>query len=587
MSNKSTLIFQLTTGDETIPIVNATIQVYDQNNLYLNTVLTDLSGKTLPLNVDAPTRSDSLEPFSQEQPFLEYNAKILANGFIPVEVKGIQAYPDITSIEKLELNPVVKEEENQSELYEIPDPAITFSDRSIDDCSTDGSIASSRILQTVYIPSSITVHLGSPSNTSAQNVSVSFPDYIKNVASSEIYPTWPENAIRANIYAQISFALNRIFTEWYPSRGYDFNITNHTGYDQYFVKGRNIFENISQIVDEIFNEYVRQTGALNPMFTEYCNGTTATCNGLSQWGTVSLAQNGYSPLKILQYYYGSNIEVTSTDNIQDILSSYPGYVLKEGMSDSSIESLKTQLNRVGKNYPLIPTITTLDSTFDEATKHAVKMFQSIFNLTQDGIVGKATWNKLSYLYVAVLKLSELNGGMIELPIPSTSPTLILKLTSTGEYVKLAQYFLVIISQFYEIAPLKVITGYYGTETRQCVLDFQTTFHLDSDGIIGPVTWDALYNTFLGICNTCGLAVSYPGVLLKVGSNGDQVWLMQSYLQKIAPYFDLPSITADGIFGSLTKNTIIAFQEAFHLDTDGIIGEKTWNKIVTIRLLFHS
>lgn len=209
--------------------------------------------------------------------------------------------------------------------------------------------------------------------------------------------SWPENALRANIYAQISLALNRIYTEWYPSKGYSFNITNSTQYDQYYVSGRNIFSNISRIVDEIFNTYLRRVGDFAPYYAEYCNGTTVTCRGLSQWGTVSLAQSGLSPIQILRRYYGSNFELVTTNDVRSIPSSYPGTPLRVGSTGSAVRTIQRQLNRIAKNYPSIGQ-QTVDGIFGQATAAAVRTFQRIFDLTQDGVVGKATWYKISYVY---------------------------------------------------------------------------------------------------------------------------------------------------------------------------------------------
>lgn len=581
MTKNSSITFELTTGNGALPVEGAIVSIYDAKDNYIKSVTTNSSGKTKRIYVSAP----SIQNVNQENskvPYAMYNANIEAEGYLPVMVNGIQVYEGIHSIEALDLTPVPMGGNLGEVVYEIPEPYVEQEGQPLNLDSIPSEQSQTRILANVFIPSTITVHLGSPKNTSAKNVKVSFPYYIKNVASSEIYPTWPESALRANIYAQISFALNRIFTEWYPSRGYNFDITNHTGYDQYFVEGRNIFENISKIVDEVYNEYVKKIGALNPMFTQYCNGTTVTCAGLSQWGTVSLADKGYSPLQILQHYYGKNIQIAETDLIQGIESSYPGYALKQGMSDPAVITLKKELNRVRKNYPLIPAIVNEDAYFDEATTKAVREFQRIFDLGVDGIVGKATWNKLSYIYVAVLKLAELNGEMI--PLPENPPSIVITEGSSGPYVLLAQYLLKVISNYYSEVPFVDLTGFFGKQTYEAIKAFQNAFGLVPDGIIGPLTWNRLYRVFLGIGSTTGLAVEYPGKLLTLGSRGDMVWLMQSYLQKISEEFDVPYINADAIFGDATKNAVMAFQKEFGLTPDGIIGPQTWNRIVAVRLL---
>ncbi len=615
MSCQATLIFQLYTARGGQPVANARVVVTDPETGATRTMTTNSSGRTPELCVTAPPASISLDPDAQELPYKAYNAAIQASGFVPVTVEGIQVFDGIESIEALEMNPVPKEQRAiaSAEDYTIPEPALLlppgelereprgpgegeagpfFSVGQEDDCETEcgegeddgqGPVRpEARILNRVVIPEFITVHLGSPNNTSAQNVTVSFPNYIKNVASSEIYPTWPESALRANIYAQISFALNRIFTEWYRSRGYSFDITNNTAYDQYYVHGRNIFGNISRIVDEIFDEYIRKRGALNPYFAEYCNGTTVTCDGMSQWGTVSLAQNGYTPLRILKRYYGDDIEIVEATAIEQIESSYPGTPLRLGSSGTAVRTLETQLNRIRRNYPAIPVISNVDNTFTAETEAAVRAFQRIFNLVPDGIVGKATWNQISYIYVAVKRLAELGGE--QEPLPPTRPTGVIRRGDRGELVSLAQYFLRIIANYYnEIRPI-AIDGIFGANTEAAVRDFQKRFGLTVDGVVGPNTWNALYNVFLGIANTTGLAIPYPGFLLREGSRGDNVWLMQEYLRKISQRYPIPSVAADGIFGPATKAAVIAFQRLFGLVPDGIIGKNTWERIVAVRLL---
>ncbi len=256
-----------------------------------------------------------------------------------------------------------------------------------------------------YIPKTITVHLGPPSQW-AENVTVSFPDYIKNVASSEIYPTWEPSALRANILAITSFVLNRVFTEFYPSQGYDFQITSTTAYDQKFIPNRNIFENISLLVDELFDDYIRRQGFIEPLSAQFCNGTTSICDGLSQWGSQELAQQGYSSMDILRRYYGSDIELVTDAPIRDVARSYPGYPLRLGDAGEEVFWLQAGLDRIARNYPAIPIVPTT-GVFDQATEEAVRTFQRIFNLTPDGIVGKATWYKMLRMYVGVTRLAEL------------------------------------------------------------------------------------------------------------------------------------------------------------------------------------
>jgi len=441
-----------------------------------------------------------------------------------------------------------------------------------------------RAASQVYVPEYITVHLGAPNDTSARNVTVSFRDYIKNVASSEIYPTWPEAALRANILAQITFAQNRIFTEWYPSRGYNFNITNNTAYDQYFVYGRNIFTNISRLVDELFDQYISRRGAVNPIFAQYCNGTTVTCGGLSQWGTVALANNGYTPLGILRYYYGDDIVIDTATVQRRITSSYPGSPLTVGSRGEDVRTIRTWLNRIRRNYPAIPAISTSGDTYNAEMQRSVQAFQRIFNLTPDGIVGPATWNKIAYIYVAVMRLAELGGE--DIPLPAERPSGTLRRGSSGETVRLAQYFLRVIALYDDEIPPITIDGSYGPATENAVRAFQKMQGLTVDGIIGPATWNALYERFLGITQTTGLAVTYPGTPLRSGSRGDNVRVVQEYLNTLARAYPLPRVTVDGIYGPATENAVQAFQRLFGLTADGIVGPRTWERLVGIRLLLR-
>ena len=270
-----------------------------------------------------------------------------------------------------------------------------------------------------FIPRDITVHLGRP-DAAADNVTVAFPDYIKNVVSSEIYPTWPENAIRANIYAIISFALNRVYTEWYRSRGYPFDITSSTQFDQKYIYGREVFENISQLVDELFNSYVRRQGNVEPLFTAFCNGTTVTCDGLSQWGTVSLAQQGMTPYEILTSYYGNDIDIVTNVPVLTNTPSYPGYDLSLGLSGDPVRTIQVQLNRISRNYPAIPKIGDAAGDFDYITQDAVTTFQQIFGLPATGVVNEATWYQISYIFTSVKNLAELNSeGITQQEIEQT------------------------------------------------------------------------------------------------------------------------------------------------------------------------
>ncbi len=347
-----------------------------------------------------------------------------------------------------------------------------------------------------FVPQNITVHLGAPS-ANAANVTVPFSDYVKNVASSEIYPTWDEAALRANIYAIVSFALNRVYTEFYRSRGYDFDITNNTAFDQAFVNGRSFFENVSRIVDELFNDYLRRPGFVEPLAAKFCNGTTVTCEGLSQWGSQNLARQGYSSTEIIQSYYG-NVEIVTNAPIRGITSSYPGTPLRRGSSGPNVVVIQVELNRISQNYPAIPKLATVDGIFGSRTEAAVRRFQEIFNLTADGIVGKATWYALVRLYTAVTRLSELRSQgqrfySISWEYPN-SP----QLGSTGEKVRHLQYMLAILAAYIPAIPSVDVDGIFGIRTQEAVLAAQEYFGLPQTGIVNAQTWEEIYDQFSGI-----------------------------------------------------------------------------------------
>ena len=350
-----------------------------------------------------------------------------------------------------------------------------------------------------YIPQRITIHLGSPSSD-AENVTVSFPDYVKNVASSEIYPTWDEDALRANIYAIVSFALNRVYTEWYRSRGYDYDITNSTAYDQYFVNGRSYFTNISRLVDELFNDYLRRPGFVEPLAAKFCNGTTAICEGLSQWGSENLAQQGYTYDQILRSYYG-NVEIVNNAPIEGISSSYPGRLLRRGATGPNVVTIQVSLNRISQSYPAIPKINPVDGIFGAQTEAAVRKFQQVFNLQSDGIVGKATWYALVRYYVAVTRMAELRSQGQKYYQNSWATTDPIEQGDRGIKVEHLQYMLRVLSEYIPEIPSLTVDGIFGPATRNAVIAAQQRFGLPQTGIVDFDTWDEIYDQFAGIENT--------------------------------------------------------------------------------------
>ena len=434
------------------------------------------------------------------------------------------------------------------------------------------------------IPESITVHLGTP-DSNAQNVTVPFPEYIKNVASGEIYPTWPEEAIRANIYAQITFALNRVFTEFYRSRGYDFDITSNTMYDQYYSPDREIFENISLIVDDIFNSYVQKQGTVGPYFTQYCDGRRVTCGGLSQWGTVALANQGYNPYEILQYYYGDDIDIVRNVAVTPNVPSYPGTAFRRGDFGEEVRRIQLRLNRISTNYPSIPKIYPVDGVYGIATEDAVREFQRIFNLDADGVVGKATWYRIIYIYNAEKRLSELDSEGISVSESTQQFTNVLRRGDSGNDVRVIQYYLAAVGNYYPTVPVIPVTGNFGKQTENAVKAFQTLSGLNPDGIVGRQTWNALYDAYLGIVAsgtlTAGGTPLFGGTVLRVGSSGEQVTLVQQFLNTISTVYNEitpPSVT--GYYGTQTEAAVTQFQNLFGLTPTGTVGALTWDTMAS-------
>ena len=422
------------------------------------------------------------------------------------------------------------------------------------------------------IPETITVHLG-PAGSPARNVTVPFVDYIKNVASSEIYPTWPETAIRANVLAQISFALNRVYTEYYRSRGYD---------------------NISRIVDDIFNDYIRRQGSVAPLFAQYCDGVEVSCGGLSQWGSVNLSEQGYAPYQILQFYYGDNIELVQDAPIMGITESYPGIALRPGTSGNEIRRIQVRLNRISRNYPSIPKIPVTDGIYGPDTEAAVREFQRIFGLTEDGIIGRSTWYAIERIYNAVKRLSELNAeGLTPDDVRDVLPR-ILQEGDTGTDVRELQYLLAFVGNFTETLPVIAVDGVFGPTTRQAVEQFQQQQGLEPSGIVDTVTWNRLYNTYRSLYESLpenyfsGATAPYPGTPLSRGSRGAEVTRIQEYLNYISnTYPSIPKLDADGVFGARTAEAVRAYQTLFGIEPSGIVGAATWESITeTYRDLFQ-
>ena len=488
---QGTLVIAVTIEQQALPVEGARVTVSGGGETVR--LKTDASGRTPRLGVRTPDRSAGLDPNSGVQPYALYDVLVEAEGYPPVQINGVQAFPGVEAILPVDFTSLLQGRGARTNSIEIDIPPNALESTEQRQPEAPQPMQQGRILSNVYIPETITVHLGAP-NAAARNVRVPFIDYIKNVASSEIYPTWPENALRANIHAQIGVALNRIFTEWYPSRGYDFNITNSTAYDQAFVEGRNIFDTISRLVDEIFNVYPRRQGQQEPLFSSYCNGTTVTCSGISQWGTVSLVNRGYSHLRIIRNYYGNDVDLVEATEIRPIRESYPGTLLRRGSEGEAVRTIQRQLIRVARNYPAIGRISSPTGYFGSQTEAAVRNFQKLFGLRVDGIVGRATWNQLSYIYAAVTRLAELDSEgqpLPDRPAAAPYPGYWIRQGARGEIVRTMQQYLRDLSRVYSQIPTIAADGIFGPRTLAAVRAFQRQFGLQVDGIVGPLTWNAL------------------------------------------------------------------------------------------------
>ena len=438
------------------------------------------------------------------------------------------------------------------------------------------------------IPEEIVIHLGSP-DSDALNVTESFASYIKNVASSEIYPTWPEAALRANILAQISVALNRVYTEFYRSRGYNFDITSSPAYDQTYVYGRDIFSNVSQIVDEIFNSYIRRDGNIEPLFAEFCDGVEVSCDGLEQWGSVTLAEEGLDYFSILQRYYGNDISIVTDVPVGDSPSIAPPVVLREGDTGIDVEILQRRLNRISSNFPGIPKIYPADGFFDTGTNDAVRKFQEVFNLTVDGLVGRATWNQIQAIYNAVKELSSVNSEGLSITEVTTRFTNDLSEGDSGEGVLNIQYYLSYISLFVPSVISPGLDGSFGPTTANAVRSFQKTYNLPQTGVVDRLTFDAMENVYYSIVQEIdydfyeGRILPFPGRVLREGVEGNDVRVLQEYLNLIADsYPSIPKVNVDGVFGGATAEQVREFKRIFNIPgTDDRVAAPAWNAIASI------
>lgn len=623
---KGYILIQLSKEQEALPITNAKIKIrYHKTKevMFETSNGVDESGRSQLIELDAPDKDLSLNPMNETYiPYARYDVSVDSEGYNTVIIEGVSIFDETTSIQNVSLTEIVKT--GADAFYNSTEDRIVIPPHQLLlDVQRDqktGVLSQPFVLREVYIPEYITVHLGAPSAW-AQNVTVRFVDYIKNVASHEIYPTWPEQSLRANIYAQITFALNRVYTEWYVSRGYSFQITNSTAYDQYFVNGGNVFENVSKIVDSIFNEYFSIVNSNAPYFTQYCNGTTAKCNGLSQWGTVDLANNGKTALQILQYYYGNDKILKRTPIIAGLVESYPGVAIRRTNRNSNVTIIQQQLNRISQNYPAIPKLIPVDGIFGPNTEASVKVFQRVFNLVQDGIVGRATWYKLSAIYTAVKRLGELdqeveqniivedlNGNLngdyqleslkhgsncsyvdpeeiYSVEDLTRYPGYVLKKNFVNKDVRRLKTMLAKISSLYKEIPEVNVDRDFDEKTKNAVIKFQKTFGLSQTGDVDINTWRNIVFVYLSLdsgrnINTSDILFPFP-FELKLGDNNGYVAVLKEYMNVLARNgYNIRILPIDNIFDSATERNVKSLQKVFDLRKTGVVDKVTWNKIAS-------
>lgn len=436
------------------------------------------------------------------------------------------------------------------------------------------------------VPENINVHLGKP-KSQAENITIPFTDYISTVAACEVYPTWPKEALKANIYAITSFTLNRIYNEWYKSEGYDFDITSSPSYDQTFIKGHETYENINNIVKDVFNDYLYKKGQVQPFFAAYCDGRMLKCDGLSQWGTVELANSGMNALNICKKYYGNDIMLKLDAKTSSNLEGYPGFILKLGTFGNPVIAIERDLDRISKNYPYINYETTGRGIYTEKLYNAVKRFQEIFDLKQNGEVDKSTWYKIKYIYNSVKKLENICSEGISVKDADFKYKDELKYGDTGIEVSYLNYFLNAIALVDTNIPLLKTNGVFNENTLSMVKAFQRNYNLPVTGIVNYETFSKIgeiYETILSSYKDKNGVTDdlYPNKFLSLGSSGTDVRRLQMYLYKICKYDkSIPGVKVNSEFDSLTESSIKKIQKDYNFEVNGIVGPLLWKKIVEL------
>ncbi len=543
---------------------------------------TGISNKegNVSFSIATPTEATSQTPRSRERPYTLVDLRIILKGYITVSVIGEQIFPNQKTQQLILLSKLDTSPGQMERVIIIPEHHLYRDPQEPVPTRQAVQTAVTEVQRQVVIPETIRVHLGAP-GADARNVTVPFLDYIKNVASSEIYPTWPDNSLISNIIAQVSLVLNRLYTEWYPSQGYDFDITNSTAYDQYYVHERGIFEKISTVADAYFTNYIARGRQLEPLFAQYCDGANTTCDGMSQWGTVSLARKDYTPLRILQYYYGNDIQIREGQVAENPPESFPG-TLEQGNISPEVLTLQNRLNRIAIAFPSIPFILPASGTFGATTALAVRAFQRLFRLNETGTVNRETWYRIQYIYTAVKKLAEL-GSEGEYPQSDTFGGRVLQVGSRGNEVLRMQQYLAFISDELGQDTLSrpEVNGIFDSETQDAVRQFQNYYGLVQTGTVNEATWNAIVTSYyaLGGGEATSDARPYPGTLLRRGSSGTDVAWVQTMLNAVAAVdLSLPTLAVDGVFGPQTEQNVRTFQSQYGLAVDGIVGPLTWEAL---------
>ena len=588
LPSRGTLTVRLTHMEGRLLLAGATVEVLNRGERYT----TDRNG-TVRITLPAPPRALSLQPNPPTRPYAVYDIRVTVSGYVPVTVYGIHIFDGIGSLWTYNMIRVDDAESAEETRINVPPHRRAVLPPYGGDAATaavpamNGAPSSAR---PVTVPEMVTVHLGLP-GSDAVNVTVPFVEYIKSVASSEVFPTWPRESLLSNIHAEATLVMNRIYTEWYPSQGYDFDVSASPAFDQYYVHQREVFDTIDVLVDEYFKYYIGRQGFVEPIFAQFCDGRQSACSGLSQWGTVDLAAMGYTAIDIIRYYYGQNTELRTAELAKSLPDSYPGSPLTMGSSGEDVLRVQNRLNRIAINYPAIPFITIAEGNYGAETARSVRSFQQVFGLPVNGTVDEDTWYRIIYIYNAVKRLGELESEGEEVQ-SGAYPGNEVRIGDRGPNVLRLQWYNNAIARSNQFPQLRVIDldGIYDNETAEAMRALQALLGLPQTGVVDKATWDAvtrLYNE-VGEIGTddeyyggeiSGWPRPYPGAPVRRGATGDTVYYIQDLINAInSGNSAVPRVARDGIFGAETQAAVIAFQNAYGLASDGIVGPLTWEKL---------